>query len=525
MTVSDIITLLTLIIALLAIISEKKRNHLKLKFGRLDYAIFAVSFILINYFVFYPLFYGRGYYFEFLYFDNFGLANPGRWAYIITIASLSYLLYKIWYSFYSFANLSKVRDFYQRQIEDNDVPLLLDELETYHKKDIIRLIKESPEYNEDDDRAAQFEWYHKKDFKEKVRIWIEITLARLIPQSWYNRSLYADDVLHNIINTPGFICHAANLRPFFFAEIITQFKKNRRGSFPENLFNDVLTELLRQKNYWLKKELKQAENFDSGQPEWFHEDNRLISALIKDVSVTEVNEVWRSFGDTAIHELEEARLKGAENNIYREYIHEEQLWDFRVKYAISFFQSLIPDAIKQQNTGTHFFLYYYDRITEQIVKSWELYPLPEDALEKSIGNEFVDTMYSNLLHWLELSNKNAHPGMFYDILNCIGNMLHILTESNVYPKKKKVALVDRLLNRYCHLTENEEIENLRVHFEKILLKPSMQVEDGDAYYEIFGEAWDKFDKIPHRSMAGDSDYFARLKDKVITPLGLDSDKY
>lgn len=525
MTISDIITLLTLIIALLAIISEKKRNHLKLKFSRLDYLIFIICFLLINYFIFYPLFYSKGCYLKCLYFDKFGLASPARWAYVITILSLLYLMYKIWYSFYSFRNITKVHDFYLRQIEDNDVPILVDELERYHKRDIIRLIQESPDYIEDEDREGRFERYHKKTFEERVSALLEQTIARLFPLSWYNRKWYAYDVLHNVINTPGFISHAANIRPFFFAEIMAHFKKNRRGAFPEDLCKEVIKELLKEKNYWLKKELKQAENFDSGQPDWFHEENRLISAFLKDVSVTEVNQVWQAFGDTAVYELEQARTKGSENPIYRENIHEEQLWEFRVKYAISFFQSLIPDAIKQQYTGSHFWLYYYDRITEQIVDSWDLYPIGEGTLDKSIGKEFVDTMYDNLLHWLELSNKHKHPGMFYDILKCIGNILHVLTESKTYPRKKKVAMIGRLLNRYCHIEDNDEAENLRVQFEEVLLKPSMLIEDGALYYELFGEAWGKFDKIQHRSFAGDMDYFKRLKEKVIVPLGWDENEY
>ncbi len=492
----------------------------------MDYVILIVCFILINYFVLYSLFFGRGIYLEFLYYKNLGLVNPAHWAYIITVISLLYLLYKIWYAFYSLRNIEKVRDFYIRQIEDNEISLLLDVLEKYHKKDIIRLINESPEYKEADDNNVIFERFQRKTFEEKVRDWIEVTIAYLNPQSWYNRQRYAYDTLHNTINSPGFICHAVNLRPYFFAELIAHFKKNRRGAFPDNFCNDVITELLQQRNYWLKKELKEAEKFDSGQPEWFHEDNRLISALIKDVSVAEVNEVWRSFGDTAIHELEEARLKGNNNGIYREHIHDEQLWDFRVKYAISFFQTLIPEAIKQHNQGSHFWLYYYDRITEQIVKSWEICPITSEALKKSIGSEFVDTMYSNLLHWLELSNKAVHTGMFYDILKCIGNMIQLLTESNAYPEQQKVKLIDRLLNRYCHLAENNELENLKNLFEEILLKPNRLVENDSAYYSIFETAWDKFDKIPHYShLNGDYAYFARLKEKVIARLGLNPGKF
>ena len=67
MTISDIITILSLVIAIIAIISEKQRKHLLLKYGWIDIFFYGLIFISINYFVFYKEFYGKGVYLDFLY--------------------------------------------------------------------------------------------------------------------------------------------------------------------------------------------------------------------------------------------------------------------------------------------------------------------------------------------------------------------------------------------------------------------------------------------------------------------------
>jgi hypothetical protein len=60
MEISDIIVLLSVIIAIIAILSEKNRQHVLLKFNKIDIAVYIVGFILINYFTFYQTFYENG---------------------------------------------------------------------------------------------------------------------------------------------------------------------------------------------------------------------------------------------------------------------------------------------------------------------------------------------------------------------------------------------------------------------------------------------------------------------------------
>jgi len=525
MSINDIIVLLTLIIALIAIISEKNRLHIVLKLNTTDYIIFAAAFCLINYFVFYQSFEQRGIVIHWLYFDNFGFYEPRHYAYLITLASLGYLLYKIYSSFYAFSQIEKVDAFYRKQIENHEISFLLDLLERYHKKDIIRLVSRSADQREGNALDYYLERYRKKPFRERAGDWLATRVRNLVLVSWYNRRDYAYNVLNFVINSPGFIDQAANLRPYFFSDIFAVFTRKKRQAFPDDLINSFLTELLNQKNFWLKKELKESENFDGGQPDSFHETNQILSSLIKNLSVADVNQVWQPFGTAAVTEIELERRKGKQSPLYFEYVSEAQLWEFKIQFTIRFLNTVITEAIAKQYTDSHFWLFYDNRIVTQITETWQAYPLEEELLVHSISFRFVQNIYDDLLSWLHLANKKAHTGLYFDIISCIGNTLNVLMDSPVYPEKEKIELVDRLLGVYCGLNENEQTDSLRTELETHLLKPSMLTREDSSYYKVFGNAWKKFDKIPHRSLKADADYFARLKINVIVPLGLDPDEH
>lgn len=526
MTISDIITLVSLVIAIVAILTYKNRRHLLLKFHIVDYILFTIAFILINYFVFYKNFYGKGIYISKLYFQNFGFKNPENFAYLISIFCLVYIFYKILHSFYPNSKRESVIKFYGQLIETNETSFLLDLIDRYHKTDIIKLIERTRDYKPDDNWWEHR--FHRDTFKEKINKWLVQKIQFLFPYSWFNRRSYGVSVLHGIINDPAFIILASNQRPYLFAEIFAHFKEAKRNGFPDELINSFLSELVQHKNFWLKKELKQSQNNDYGQPEWFHHENRILSALLNDLSVADVNEVWRPFGDTAINEIEEERTKGYGSKMFQEFREEQFLWDYKTYFAIQFFKILIIEALVKQYRKSHFWLFYYRSITDAILKTFEKYP-PKDFEEvETIYHKFIDIMVHNLFLWLDISNDKEDKGFYHNILNCLGSLIHSICKNPYYGEERKVKLVKWLLGDYCNLDHNSETENMRVKMEAILLRPSMLTNKGHRYYSYIEKAWDEFDKIPHRGISGlgeEYNYFKQLKTRVIIPLGLDPDKF
>ncbi len=525
MTISDIITIISLVIAIVAIISEKNRKHLLLKFSYFDFGLYIVAFILINYFVFYKQFYSKGIYLDFLYFKNFGLNNPKNYSYIISIFVLGTILFKVIFSFYPSRKINRVIKYYKSLIENNEIPLLLDLIEKYHIKDICRYIESSDDYNPDPDDfwAKRF---HTPTFKEKTINRIKNIWRHLNKYSKLNKNSYASYVLFNIINDPAFIVLASNLRPYLFARIFQEFKKEKRDSFPNDLINQFLTEILKSKNFWLIKELKQSDDFDIGQPEWFFEKNKIIASLIQDLSVADVNEIWRPFGEEAIKEIENEKYIGKESKLYQQYRNDDLLWEYRVFISIKFFNVLIIESIVRKYSGTHFWLYYYNHITKKILDNFSSVPPENFEIIESNYHYLIVKMNENLLHWLTLSNEHEID-RFYDVIKCLGSQIDYITKNPYFGEKRKLDFLESILRTYCGLDNKAKTDLIRIELEKILNKPSMLTKSTDQYYNYFEKVWKNFDKIPHRGYSNntDYDYFKRLKEKVIIPLGLNPDEY
>lgn len=525
MTISDIITIISLVIAIVAIISEKNRKHLLLKFSYFDFGQYVLAFLLINYFVFYNQFYSKGYILNFLYFENFGLNNPSNYSYLISIFVLITILFKVLFSFYPNRKKNQVLKYYKSLIENNEIPMLLDIIEKYHLRDIGKEIESSKNYDPES-KEWLFERFRKIPLKDKVLFRLKIIWQNLNKYSRLNKYSYANNVLHNIINDPAFISLASSVRPYLFANIFSTFKKEKRNSFPSDLVNQFLTELIKEKNFWLIKELKQSDNFDSGQPDWFFDENKIIASLIQDVSVADVNEIWRPFGEEAIKEIESEKNLGIESRLYQQYRNDDLLWEYKVFISIKFFNILITESIVQKYSGTHFFLHYYWHITENILKNFLSTP-PYDYEEIDSNNHYlIKKMNDNLFHWLTLANDHETDRL-YDIIRCIGNQINCITKNPFFGEERKLDFIESVLYHYCNIDEKAKTSSIRDELAKILNKPSMLTKTTDPYFDYISQVWTKFDKIPHRGYSNntDYDYFARLKENVIIPLGLNPDEY
>lgn len=517
--------MISLVIALVAIISEKNRKHLLLKFSSFDFVLYFIAFILINYFVFYDQFHQKGLFLDYLYFENFGFQNPSNYSYIISLIVLVSILFKIWYSFYPNRKKNKVLHYYKTLIENNEISMLLDVLEKYHIKDIRNYIKRSKDYDPNS-KDWLFGRFKKKTFNERIGDFWNRFWRHTNPYSRYNKNSYASFVLHNIVNDPAFVTLASNLRPYFFADIFDTFKKEKRNSFPEDLVNQYLVQLIKTKNFWLIKELKQSDNFDIGQPDWFFEENRIIAGLIQDVSVADVNEIWRPFGEEAIKEIENEKNFGIDSRLYQQYRNDDLLWEYEVFVSIKFFNILIIESIVQKYSGTHFFLHYYWHITEKILDNFLSAPPIDFEKIESNYHYLIKKMNDNLFHWLTLAN-DYELDRLYDIVRCIGNQINCLSKSPFFGEERKLDFIESVLYQYCNIEEKSKTSLIRDELDKILNKPSMLTKKNDPYYQYVSQVWSKFDKIPHRGYSNntDYDYFARLKKNVIVPLGLDPDQY
>jgi hypothetical protein len=521
MNVSDIIVLLTLVIAIVAILNEKNREQVRLKFSRFDTVLLAVAFLLINYFVFYKSFYIRHLYIAAFYFRHYGFHHPGNWAYVITLAAIAYVLHKIYYSFYPNNRAPLVVAYYNQEIENSEISFVFNPLSRYHHADIIRYIQDGPAYNPEIPWHERFAGPTTRHQRWEARL--RSARAVLFTSSWANRREYARAVLDSVIATPAFLALASPLRPYFFPGIFRQFRLVNRDRFPRDTINPYLEQLIAHRNFWLEKELKESADNAPTQPDWFFENNSILAALWQDLSVADVNEVWRPFGDAALGELRAERAKGLDSDLFTSDKGEEDEWKIRTHWSIQFFYSMVNQAIVTGYTESHFWLYYYDRMVESIVNILDEYLAPDQPRQNVVYDTLMEEIKRNLFSWLDSANRHRHPGLYHDILDCIGNCLYWVTSSSSYGEERILEWLGSLFFHYCHLENNAYTDALRTKYETVMRHPSLLSEPDDAYFGYLADAWRRFDKIPHRAPGRGVEYpyFARLKENVIIPMGMD----
>ncbi len=515
MTISDIITLISLVIAIVALISERNRKHLLLKFQYVDYVVLAIAFLLINYFVFYHSFYARGWYIKQLYFNGFGLKNPKNYAYITSLMVLAFLYAKFELFFYPSIRRAKVIAYYRQLLENGETTFLMDLIERYHKNDIIRVLRTPIQAKKDDDLL--FEAMQEK-FEFKELLWSSYRM--LFPNSWSNRRLYGETVLHGIIADVSFIAFAANMRPYFFSQYFFYFKQNINNVIPDDLINLFFAELLEQKNHWLKKELLKSTGNDYGQPEWFWERNKLLSSLLCDLDVAKTNKIWKPFGESAQRELRDELQLGKESKLLREPPYDEFLWEYRLMYSIQFFHILLIEAIIRKYKGTHFFLAYYWYLGQDVLKVIDN-SVSVKIHDNTLAIQFIKIITHNLYFWVQLCVSNENKERYFDILRCWGNLLNDICNNSSVSDDIKISEVSSLMTLYCTLDNSSVSDSISAEILKHLNKPCALTKSGGEYYRIMKLAWRKFDKVPYRDHSGNNySFFQKLIDEVIIPIGI-----
>ena len=139
MSVSDILTILSIAIAILSISYASDRKIWLYKFSKWDSCICALWFVIINYFIFFDFFYAHGWYFpELMRTDGFYL-RPKTWAYLTTIASVIYFVCKIYANRFPRSRYKALTDYYLALINTNFF-LLMSYLHEFHERKLEKYI-------------------------------------------------------------------------------------------------------------------------------------------------------------------------------------------------------------------------------------------------------------------------------------------------------------------------------------------------------------------------------------------------
>lgn len=521
MSTGDVLTILGLLIAIVAILSENKREYILFRIGRWHWTVFIGGFIIINYLIFYNWFSEKFSFLSFFHCKDF--PTPSTWAYITALLMLIYFVYSITKGSFVRSKFDRLIIYYKKLLTDENFGLLSELIETNHKSDIISYLN----------KVGKIEiegsiFYSDKEYEKKYKQAIGTGGLKL-----------AAMVYGNIILDKTFIERTANLKPYFFTDYIRELnsKKNKDVDF----VNLYLNTLLSNKNYYLQKEVLNNNNFVSGYNAHYRieENNKILEALLSNIRVAEYNEVYNPFGNSALREI--SRNKNDLDSIFllepSEW-NDEKTKDSDLNICIIFFDIMIRagiyqyDQLKKEAKGEeieiwHLWLYYFRIITTKIIQNLECISERVEFNgndEPSYYHKFLYDTISTLTGWLNCCDKLKTSVLVIDICKCLGGCLHHISESDKLSNEFKRNCFDNVLRTYFRIAQMEDAnQDVVNNVKNVFIKHwgenrDLSQEKDNHFICALGDTWNnEFDKVPFEDLGVYDDYIV----EVLVPLGID----
>jgi len=492
MTISDILTLIGILIAIFAFISEKSRQYIFLKLSKTNIVFICISFAFIHFLISYEWWIQKLTTFET--FEFKGFPTTGAWAYIISIILLSLVIWRIFYGSFPLSRREKLLKYYKNLILRNDIDFLAQLVEENHLNQIIGYLRLKKSI-EIPNPTGHWNIDHPK--------YMEIYNLKTNTKS----HLYGKSVFYQIILNDAFLEKIANVNPYLFASIIKELNTDKaKDTYFVNTFLKIL---MLNKNGDFFREIKNNQNlgeFDS----YIIEDSRpLLFALFNDVNVCAVNEAWRGIGEQAIQEMQEEAKK--EFSLLRESDREQEndtLWSFRITIAIWYFDIMIRRAIVQ-NVESHLYLFYYHFFISAILDNMEDLPSADSEKNRYTRNfDLIQLIFTNMMDWKKVMIKCTNSKLIEPIYSCLGLCIYKLATTYKLRPKDKNELVDwiwfNLIESYGENDEqNRIVEEVIDSGYKMFKKPTALFypdvshrdisEEDKMYLEAIKELWTKRD--------------------------------
>lgn len=282
-----------------------------------------------------------------------------------------------------------------------------------------------------------------------------------VPIRWFPENeeepIHACEILELGLSNREFVASIAALRPYFALEVL-----EHDLSISHDFSDLYLGALIRDSTSVLYGELKNNQNTGAHNDYKIPSRNRLLGYLFKDAKIAEKFGVWRPIGEAVISDLEKRRLE-SENDSYNYPMHDFQergCWESEVYVGIRFFDLMVRKAIVQ-NITWHMWLYYFPHITEKICANYKLTHIDADSIEE------WPTRYSYFLYEI-ISAFRAWISMIQE-LNINQENLKLDQEDNGNPVKSSIIALT-----YC-LYDVANCEEIPDRFKRYLIEIALRL--------------------------------------------------
>lgn len=478
MTISDLLTLIGILFAILAVISEKNREYIFLKFSKKELVVVFILFLYIHFLLSFYWLEERVSFLSILIFDRY--PDPSVWSYLISIIFLGWGIRKIYFSPFPIENRMSLLKYYKKRILSNDSQFLAILIDEYHLKQIINYLIKT-----------------KKIKIEKTGIW-------KIDRDKYNKACkdilstsqlrYGFTIYNEIILNEIFLDQTCNSNPYLFSIIIKEL--NTKELKQEEFVNRFLKILITNKNHAFFKEIKNNQNLSTDNTYRIEKERPILYALFNDIQVSAINEAWRGVGEPAIAEMDEESKKSY--SPLRDADTEQEndtIWTYRITIAIWYFDIMVRQAIKQ-DIDRHMWMFYYWHFCKAILSNMDQSSSQQIQQNSHSRNyDLLEIIFINLIAWLSVVRKTKNKTLLESIYSCIGQCIYHIAVTKAIDINSKIYLINYCFEDLLGISTDSltEDEIVKYGFKSFLSPISLTAINTD-YSKMIKALWAKRDK-------------------------------
>ena len=391
---NDFLMLISIVLAIVTIASANNKKIWLYKFNRNTSIIILLLYvILINYLIFYNDFRSRGWYLAFLECDS-GI-ECANIAYILSVVSVfAIIIYVAKCNYFPTSRHNELLQYYN-DIMYTNFPLLLEYINTYHKKELKKHINEINVWAKKEDSKDIYERIKdEREYEESS----EKKAHEMIP--------LPIRILNDVILTKPFIDNAIKIAPFWYLELFSNLETTRIPN-AEEMIQYYCVQLVKSNNFTFRQELDEMFKHDDKNVLELLQETNYLKLLYSDNYFITRFDIIQAIGEAALLEAKSRRiLFSMETADDKEDLYHSSLCYQFVMLHILLYRYLA--AMKEKNSvpkqskeyEEYFFLHsnYIGWLYEEILGTYEV----------SREGTYADRLKTDIETWLEGTIEYCH---------------------------------------------------------------------------------------------------------------------
>jgi hypothetical protein len=489
MTIDGFLTLLSLIVAVFAVIPRFRQLEVKLHIRWWDLLLLAFWFLSLLYLQFYNSFIKLGLTPSLGLYQKFALTSD-KVAYLLSLTVILYLIIILNFRSIGRGSIKRFQDLISELISDQKWAELFSVIEkrlpqiyklysgNFLISKIRRLLnpKEVSAYshiapgdllkalNEGDLQNLTKRPSRLKVLDKLCDIWkfVASKVLRCVPLS-EPATTKAHEIIEELFMSKLVVENLSVTRPYLSLEMIAcPFRENR------DFIELFLKSLHRNTKSIFYKEIRDNLNSDGRYRYFFPPKNRLLNALVANSVAAESLQVWRPIGESVINFLDEQRKLLTDTYCYEMGNYEsEGKNECPIQNGIWFFDLMVTEAF-HSDIEWHMWLYYFDHFSERIIRNLGEKKIDSDDRAYPTRYHFLlDVVVSTLCNWIEMvevakkGQKNAtlertspdheNGNIPKSAILCLGSVIGKINGSDKINTEFKVRLVKQTFDLYFRL--------------------------------------------------------------------------